>query len=223
MRLLILGASGRTGQLATTEALERGHTVIALVRKATAIVPKSGFTVIEGSPLDREDVERAFAHPEGKPDAVLVTLASNRETDSPFAKLTTPRFFMRNTVRNVMAIMNDHGVQRLVVMSALGTGESYNRLAWPLKLLFRYSNMRIQFEDHDAVDSEVRNEISATWTLVRPTILRDGEAKVVRVFGPMGEGVTLFDSATRASVAKFMVELAEGNAELERKTVVVAD
>ncbi|TKA65145.1 hypothetical protein B0A55_09881 [Friedmanniomyces simplex] len=223
MRVLIFGASGRTGQLATTEALARGHTVIVLVRKASSMTPAEGLTIIEGSPLNQPDVERAFTEiPKGAPEAILVTLAAPRATDSPFAKPIAPPFFMRDSVRNVTAVMKQHGVKRIVIMSAFGAGDSSAQLAWPLRLLFRQSNMSFQYEDHDALDADVRVSGDLEWTLVRPVMLKEGEARSVRELGEVGEGAGMFDSVTRASVAEFLVKAVE-EGRLAKKAVVIAN
>lgn len=177
---------------------------------------------IEGTPFHRADVEAAFTSAAGKPDAVIVTLAAVRASDSPFAKPIGPPMFMHDSVRNALAVMEQHGVKKLVIVSALGTGDSISRLPWAFKLLFRHSNMRYQYEDHDAVDVEVRAARKIDWTLVRPPMFKDGEAKAVREFGEVGKGLGMFDSVTRASVAEFLVTAVE-NRTWERKAVVIAN
>ncbi|KAK4951276.1 hypothetical protein LTR10_010249 [Elasticomyces elasticus] len=212
MHFLILGASGRTGHLTTTTALAKNHTVTALVRNPSSLPPSPGLTIIEGTPLNQSDIEKAFASSPHQIDACIVTLAAPRETDSPFSKPLAPPFFMRDSVRNLLAVMKTHGVQRLVIMSAFGTGSSFPSLAWPLKQLFRRSNMSFQFEDHDALDLEVRKESGwgLEWTLVRPVMLKEGGVKAVRELGAKGERAGMFDSVTRESVAGVLVGCVDG-------------
>ncbi|KAK3669215.1 hypothetical protein LTR78_010912 [Recurvomyces mirabilis] len=188
MRFLILGANGRTGQLVTTKALEGKHTVTALVRRASSMTPTQGLTIVAGTPVEAEGIEAAFNSSAGKPDAVIFTLASSRASDSPFAKPITPAFFMRDSMRLVLSAMNKHGVHNLVLMSAFGAGDSFVQLAWPLRLLFRYSNMSYQYEDHDAMDLEVRASRDIAWTIVRPVMLKEGAGMAVRGFGEVGVG-----------------------------------
>ncbi|KAK4553267.1 hypothetical protein LTR86_009567 [Recurvomyces mirabilis] len=221
MRFLILGANGRTGQLVTAKALERKHTVTALVRRASRMTPTQGLTIMEGTPSKAENIEDAFTSSAGRPDAVIFTLASSRASDSPFAKPTTPPFFMRDSIRLVLAAMNKYGVHNLVVMSAFGAGDSFAQLAWPLKLLFRYSNMSYQYEDHDAMDLEVRASRDIIWTIVRPVMLKEGEAMAVRELGEVGKGAGTFASITRESVARYLVTAAGGSE--GGKTVVIAN
>lgn len=136
MHFLILGATGRTGQLATSEALNRGHRVTALVRNPSSMATQPNLTVLKGSPQNPSDIDRAFTiSSEGHPDAVLVTLAASRTSDNPFAKPVSPRFFMRDSVRNAMSAMQKFGTRKLVVLSAFGTGTSWGQLSWPMKLI----------------------------------------------------------------------------------------
>ncbi|KAK5747522.1 hypothetical protein LTR17_000164 [Elasticomyces elasticus] len=227
MHLLILGASGRTGQLTTTTAFSKSHTVTALIRKSSSLTPTTGLTIVEGTPLNQQDIETAFASSPRPVEACIVTLSAPRETDSPFSKPVAPPMFMRDSVRNLLAVMKLHGVRRLVVMSAFGAGDSFASLAWPLKQLFRRSNMSFQFEDHDALDLEVRKESEEggwglEWTLVRPVMLKEGGVKAVRELGEKGERAGMFDLVTRESVAEFLVGCVEGE-RLKGEAVVVAN
>lgn len=207
MRVLILGGNGRTGELATSKALEQGYTVTVLVRKTSSMKPWPGLSVVQGTPLEQANIEQAFAAtPDDPVHAVLVTLNASRESDSPFSKPVAPSFFIRDCVRNVTAVMAQHNVKRIIIMSSFGTGSSFAQLAWPMKLTFKYTNMKLQLEDHDAVDAEVRGDSTLDWTLVRPAMLKEGEAAPVKEFGEAGEGVGLLSGITRASVADFMVK-----------------
>ena len=48
MHILIIGGSGRTGKVTVEECLQRGHTVTALVRKASSITQRCGLAIVEG-------------------------------------------------------------------------------------------------------------------------------------------------------------------------------
>ncbi|KAK5681403.1 hypothetical protein LTS10_005933 [Elasticomyces elasticus] len=222
MHLLILGASGRTGQLTTTTALSKSHTITALIRNPSSLPATPGLTIVSGTPLNQADIETAFASFPHPVDACIVTLSAPRETDSPFSKPVAPAMFMRDSVRNLLVVMKQHGVRRLVVMSAFGAGDSFPSLAWPLKQLFRRSNMSFGFEDHDALDADVRGAEDVEWTLVRPVMLKEGGVKPVRELGETGAKAGMFDSITRESVAGFLVGCVEEE-RLKGEAVVVAN
>lgn len=218
MHLLILGASGRTGKLAVADALDRGHTVTALVRKASSLEVRNGLTIVQGTPEKQEDVEQAVAAK--KVDVALVLLNAARESDSPFAKPATPEFFLRDCVRNLTAAMQHKG--RVVIMSVFGIGSSWKQSSFLLKGMFRFTNMRVQMVDHKEVDKEIRQQEGIDWTLVRPPMLKEGDALPVKEFGEFGEGVGLLSGITRASVARFMVEEAEQSRH-RKQAVVIAN
>ena len=221
MHVLILGASGRTGRLAVSAALQHGHTVTALVRDSskTTFDSQSGLTIVQGNPRDLPSIEKAFSTQ--RVDAVIITLAVPREADSPFAKPVGEPYLIRDSVQNVITTMKKHGTQRLVVLSAFGAKESFGNMAWPLRALMKYSNMKFVYQDHDTVDEIVRTS-GLQWSLVRPAMLNDGEElKDVREFGEAGKGVGMFDSIQRRSVAEYLVAEAEREAARCAAVVVV--
>ena len=78
------------------------------------------------------------------------------------------------------------------------------------------------FEDHNAIDTEVRALEWLEWTLVRPVTLNDDAAKPVKEFGDLGKGVGLFHSCSRASVAEFLVKAVEESS-WAKKAVVISN
>ena len=223
MRVLILGASGRTGKLATFEALQRGYTVTALVRNPSTLRPKDGLTTVKGTPPEQIDIETAFAATPADPvRAVLVLLNNARASDSPFSQPVSPPYLVRDSVCNIMAVMRKHSVYRLLVISSFGVSSSWTQLPWLMKLVFQYTNMRIQLEDHNATDAEVTAADWLDWTLVRLTMLKEGDLAPAREFGKAGKGVGLFSGITRASVASFVVEAIESQGR-SKQAVVIAN
>ena len=225
MRVLIIGGSGRIGQLVIEDALKRGHTVTALVRSSNSLEARPGLTLITGSPLSTGDVERAFLANgiSSLPEAVVSTLNARRTSDSPFAapSADTPPRLMADAAENLLQSMKKHGVRKLVAMSSLGTGDSMNNSPWMFRLLFQHSNMKWQFVDHNAVDQVIREAASSDGTdgngrsidfvLIRSCVLADGEAAPVKVLPDNGQGVGLLSKITKKSVASFIVDAIETN------------
>ena len=207
MHFLVIGASGRTGSLVVDEALRRGHTVTALVRNANGLETRQGLTNVEGNPLKKEDVERAFTVGQ-RPAAIISTLNARRTSDSPFAKPMSPPRMMADSAANVVETIKKYGSSKIVVMQALGVGDSFPNLFFAMRWLVRYSNMAAQYSDHDLVDQEVRTS-GVNYVLARPTRLIEGETKSVRSYGNQGEGIGAFAVISRSSVASFLVDAAE--------------
>ncbi|KAH9893697.1 NAD(P)-binding protein [Xylariomycetidae sp. FL2044] len=227
MHILIIGGSGRTGQLAVKEALAQGHSVTVLTRSQASfpVGPHANLTVIEGTPLRRADVASAFIAmtTTTSPTAVIVALNARRQSDSPFAAPSedTPDRLMADSVANVVAEMRERDMRRIVVMSSWGAGNSFSSMNFLFRAMFTHTNMRLGLQDHNAVDAETR-VADVDFTLVRPVLLADGEAREVKVFPDDGAGIGFMPKITRASVAKWMVD-ACGSDEFSRRSPVISN
>lgn len=78
MKLLVLGANGRTGSLVLREALERGETVTAVVRSDARrpIIQHDQLNVVVGDPCDPKFLSGVFPDQ----DAVISTLGGRTPT-----------------------------------------------------------------------------------------------------------------------------------------------
>ncbi len=162
-RILLLGATGRTGSLALEYALSLGLEVVALVRRAAAIsVQSDKLTLIEGSPLNADAVKKALAGC----DAVVSTLNNNRTSDNPWAQPLSPALFMTNSIRNCLVAMQAQGVRRIVVLSSVGVNESFGDAVFFMRWLIRHTNLKYTFQDHEAQESELQRS-GLDWTAVR--------------------------------------------------------
>ena len=170
-KLLVLGGSGRTGVHVLIQAAKRGHPVRALVRDPAALgardLPK-GVELIQGSPTNIDDIRRAIDGAE----AVISVLNNSRASDNPWAKPVSPATFMADAVRDVLAVMGERGIARIVVTSSQGVGDDWARLNPILRTLISLSNIKFAFADHNEVDRLVRAS-STNWTLVRAVGLTD--------------------------------------------------
>lgn len=221
MHFLIIGGSGRTGQLIIDEGITRGHQFTALVRKSSSLETRDNVTTVEGTPLNPADLDKAFTATESVPTAVVVALNARRAGDSPFAAPSpdTPPRLMADSVANSISSMKRYGVHKIVIMSSMGTGSSFAGLNCLMQQLFTKSNMRLQMEDHNAVDAETRKS-GVDFVLVRPSMLVEGLASKVKVHPDDGKGSGFMPKITRASVARFMLEALEGDNYVGRAPVI---
>ena len=209
MRFLIIGGSGRTGKLVIDQVLNRGHSLTTLVRDPKSLQEHPGLTIVQGTPTSKADIEKAFeAVPDQSPSAVIVTLSARRESDSPFSKPVAPPRFMADCNANVVSVMKQQGVEKLVIMSAAGTADSFPEMNWMMRIVMHKTNMLYQYLDHDAVDEETKRS-GLDYVLVRPNMLGEGEAKPIREWGDQGKGMPMLAKITRGSVAKFLIDAAE--------------
>ncbi len=175
-----------------------------------------------GTPLKKEDVEEAFtAVPNDIPSAVIVALNSTRTSDNPWAAVNSPPRLMADSNTNLVAVMKDHGIKKIVTMSAFGAGDSFPNLNCLMRLVIKKSNMMYTYEDHDLVDQEIKQS-GVEYVLVRPAMLKGEEALPLKFHGSTGKGSGFMPAVSRKSVAGFLVSAAE-NDTWDRSTLVISN
>src|SRR4030081_2085237 len=158
MRFFVLGATGRTGVLFVKKALDQGHQVTALVRRADA--PVDPRTQIVGGDVTDATVIATAARGH---DAIISTLGVKNARETPT--------LITDTVRAVIASAKTSGVDRFAIVSAFGVGDSLAKASFLAGLIFRTA-LRKKYEDKAA--SEVLLKASdLKWTLEYPGALND--------------------------------------------------
>ncbi len=129
LRLLVVGASQGTGALTVSAALARGHQVTAFSRSPEKLtIEHASLTRRAGSFHDAADVDAAVAGH----DAVIITAAP-----SSLAGFKENPTYVSAGIAIVIEAMKRHQVPRLVVLSALGTGESRVLLGWFIRTVLK--------------------------------------------------------------------------------------
>ncbi|HEU5381630.1 MAG TPA: NAD(P)-dependent oxidoreductase [Ktedonobacteraceae bacterium] len=112
MKIAIFGASGTIGQRITLEALERGHEVIALSRRATGFpIAHSHLHVVQVDILDPASVAQAIRDAD-----VVVNATSGR------ASADVHEFYIRSTQSTIEGV-KQAGDKRLLVVGGAGSLE----------------------------------------------------------------------------------------------------
>lgn len=162
MRVIVFGATGKTGRHVVTAALEHGHQVTAFGRSVDRFdLTSDALHLHTGDALDPESVSSAVAGHEG----AIVCLGSTGLGDK-----TT----LATGTKNVVDAMLKHGTDRLVVLSAAGVDDSWKQIPWSSRLLFR-TMLRNVFADHHAQEALVEQS-PLDWTIVRAAVLKDEPA-----------------------------------------------
>jgi putative NADH-flavin reductase len=208
-KLLLLGATGRTGQELLAQGLELGHEITALVRNPSKLaVEHEHLRVVTGDATDPAAVDRAL---EGQ-DAVLCALGPT----SPASLLRCE--LMRETARALVPSMKRHGVSRLVLLSALGVGASAAHAPPLLRIAFQTLLRQVGRDKATAEDLVRGSDID--WTVVYPPSLTDGaRTGAYRV----GEALELkgVPKISRGDLAEFMLSQLE-QPTFSRKIAVVS-
>ena len=113
MKLAVFGATGKTGIEITKQALAKGHQVTAFVRDPARMpVKEDHLTFIIGDVTDSSLVGKAV---QGQ-DAIVCALGSRDLKKTAIRTIGT---------EHIIEAMHQSGVGRLIVVSAMGTGESW--------------------------------------------------------------------------------------------------
>ena len=186
MKFIVFGATGKTGKHVWRNALEQGHEVTAFARSPGKIEPSPGLHVVQGDVGDSGAVAGAVADH----DAAIVALGSNGLRD---------RTTLTNGTRTIVDGMTRHAVDRLVVLSAAGVGQSWGQVSLLARVMFT-TLLRNILADHTAQEALVTAS-SLDWTIVRAAILNDEPASGSVVATNTGK----IDRIGRADLADFLV------------------
>jgi uncharacterized protein YbjT (DUF2867 family) len=198
MRILIVGASQGTGALAVQVALEKGHEVTAFARSPQKLaLGHARLRKVSGNFHEAASVEAAVkGH-----DAVIVTASATRLS----AFKENPRYFSQGT-GYVIDAMKKAGAKRLVVLSALGVGDSRPLLNPLLRAVMVGFLLKVPFEDHERQEAQLRAS-GLDWVVARPGRLTDGPPR--RRYKKTSAIEPVPSSISRADVADFLVEACE--------------
>jgi uncharacterized protein YbjT (DUF2867 family) len=206
MNILILGATGPTGQLLQQQALARGDTVSVFVREP-------------GRLKDRPAELRVFTGDVLRDEAVLTE--AMRGQDVVISALGggnsfRPKGLIERSTPVIINAMHAAGVRRLVVMSAYGVGDPSGVPFLPK--LFMRTMLRDVYADKAAGEAILKRS-DIDWTLAYPVALTNGPRRGYRA----GEHLPLrgLPRMSRGDVADFLLNAAHDRSS-SRKTIVVS-
>lgn len=193
MKLAIFGSTGGIGRQIVEQALEQGHEVTAFTRSPERLTQNHrNLRVVKGDVLDPASVEHAIA---GQ-DAVLCALG--------MPILNNDKLRAKGT-RNIVRAMEKTGVKRLVCLSMIGVGDSWDILPFHYKFLIFPLILRRACVDHGLQENHVQKS-PLDWVIVRPGNFSKGPRT-----GAYRHGFTAADTAptlkiSQPDVADFMLK-----------------
>ncbi|MEV7617727.1 NAD(P)H-binding protein [Streptomyces sp. NPDC089799] len=208
MQLTVLGATGPIGRLVLRQALAAGHRVTVLVRDA-ARLPQGDdgrVTVVVGDAASAADVEEAARGSQ----ALICALGPGKDYKSTLAT---------RTAGPVLEAMAAAGVERLVWLSALGSGATSRRQsrfqAAASKLV-----MGTLMADKGIADETIARS-DRDWTIALPVLFREGpgtgDYETIPLDGTRGR---VGGRISRADVADFLLSAATGGAWVRRRVIL---
>ncbi len=204
MKVLVLGAGGRTGALVVERARAAGHEVSALVRDPAKTTFAAGVRVIGGDARDSMSVRQAVAGQEAVIDCV------GGKTPWKATQLE------ETVARQVIDAMQAEGARRLIVVSALGVGASKAQSPLWYRWLMLPTFLRGSTRDKNAMEQRVKTS-AREFVLTEPPILSDAP--------PTGKTIIVSNGSkahkiTRADLAQFLVEQLSSDAFVGQAVVV---
>ncbi len=185
--ILVFGASQRTGLEVTKLLAGRGDKVRAFVRPTSKLAPLQGLNIEYATcnVLDADSVDAAFAS--GNVRAVVCTVGGSRDEPRPDVEGT----------KNIVAAALRHGVRRMLMVTAVGAGDSREVLTEnALKFLGTIMDLKTQAE-------ACLTESGLDWTLLRPGGMASEPATGTAI---KTEDHTVMGMIQRADLAALVVE-----------------
>lgn len=206
MRILVLGATGRTGKWVVNKALNKGYEVAAVVRDKNKIIHQKNLEVFEGDVRDSVVLSLAAA----KCTAIINVLNISRSTDFPWAPLRSPKTLVSETLKSCLQVATVLGIERIIICSAWGVGETKGDIPFWFRWIIQYSNIGVAYKDHERQEHLLRAS-NLKWTIVRPVGLTNSlkEEKIQLSYGNKPLPKLMI---SRKSVAKFIVDALENDA-----------
>ena len=211
MKIAVLGASGACGQQLMTQAVERGHTVTAVVRATSELPETTGVTVCRGSLTDTAFLARALEDC----DAILSALGFRIGGLGPWNKPPDPTF-LEQSAKAVVAAAEQAGVTRLMAISSGGVGDSWDIVPGAFRFFVRCTALRHvlpRLGDMEAAYLSSGMDVC----MVRPAGLTNAEAtgKAVVTHGFSGQA-----QIPRADVAAWMLDALAQSPFAHRKPLI---
>jgi putative NADH-flavin reductase len=188
MKLLVIGATGRTGEEIVQQALARGHQVTAFARSPEAVTLRhERLRVLKGNAKDEEQLSEAMQNH----DAVVSALGPRR--------VFKPSSLLHDSALATIRAMQRSGVSRLVVLSAAAHFPGIpNRIVSFI--------LRNHMRDSLAMEKVVQHS-DLDWTIARPPRLTQEQHATYRSRESVAPRRGF--SISRKAVAAFMLDAIE--------------
>lgn len=217
MKVLLLGATGRTGKHVLDFLLKDGYTVNILVRDKRKIHRHSeNLKILEGNTIDKQTLLNAMSDCA----AVISVLNINRTTDFPWAKLRTSKTFLSDTMQNILNVAREMHLNRVITCSAWGVYKTKKDIPWWFRWVIDNSKIGITYQEHERQE-DLPSHSEMNYTIVRPVGLTNFKTeKQIRVSENNIPKPNLLIS--RRDTAKFMVQLLKDSS-YNKRTITISN
>jgi len=193
MKIVVFGASGKTGSLLVDEALTSGHHVVAYVRKPESVKSDHPNLKVVAGYLNEKDKLKSVI---SGSDVCISTLGG--------ASLTKHSPEIIEGINNIVSIMEEESVTRFIYLSSFGAGDSRKYMPQPIRFLIADIMLTVPLADHNTNESRITKS-QLNWTIVRPGGLTNGAKTDNLKHGCEMTKIKGSLSISRSSVAAFLL------------------
>jgi len=199
MKIVVFGASGKTGSLLVDEALTSGHEVLAYVRKPESIKSEHPNLKVVAGYLNEKDKLKSVI---SGSDACISTLGG--------ASLTKHSREIIEGIDNIVSIMEQESVARFIYLSSFGAGDSRRYMPQPVRFLIADIMLLVPLADHNTNEGRITKS-QLNWTIVRPGGLTNGAKTDNLKHGCEMTKIKGSLSISRSNVAAFLLNQVSNN------------
>ncbi|MBT1684970.1 NAD(P)-dependent oxidoreductase [Dawidia soli] len=157
MTIAIAGAAAGIGREAVNQALDKGHTVIALSTNVSGIARRPGLTIIQGSAANISDLKKVMV----RSDALLITVGTKKKKNTTlFSEIARALVAAADEVQYTKPVL---------IITGFGAGESASYLGFFMKMVIRLF-LRDQYLDKTVME-QIITASHLQWGIVRPGML----------------------------------------------------
>lgn len=195
MKIAIIGAGAGVGLLSVTQALEKGHQVIALSPNTDPIPNHPSLTKVKGSATSVEDLKKAIAGA----NAVLITVGTkNKKATTLFSDIAKALINATDELKFTAPVL---------IITGFGSGESARYLSFFMRTVIKLF-LKEQYINKTLMEEWIVKS-NVNWEMVRPGMLTNGElTKTYESLSKLEKGMKV-GKISRADVAHYLVSEAE--------------
>lgn len=202
MKLFIVGATGKTGQIITRMALQNGHQVTAFVRSPHKLNKHENLNVVVGDITSAEELTASMkAH-----DAVLCCLGTEG---------TGPTKFLSQAAYALAKAMQGNQIRRIGYIASAGI---HNEIEGFIGKFIMYI-LRHVLKDHEQAYSNLK-DAALDYTVVRPMGLTDKPGKGSWRLSVDGLPAKASRSIAREDVAAFLLSSIENETNIKQSVAI---
>jgi putative NADH-flavin reductase len=199
MKVVVFGASGKTGSLLIEEALASGNEVIAYVRTRESIkLVHPNLKIVSGQLNEKDKLKSVITGS----DACISTLGG--------ASLTKHSPEIIEGIDNIVTIMEEEKVKRFIYLSSYGAGDSRDYMPQPIRFLIVDVMLHVPLADHNTNESRITKS-QLQWTIIRPGGLTNGAKTDNLKHGSENEKLKGSINISRSNVAAFILKQLTGS------------